>query len=509
MCLPRGSGLAKVGGGNPLLSSDHHEKHILLVDPDETFGQVLQDVLGPGYALRRVSTVEAGISRLDAKELDVILLNFDLKNVSSTAQDSRALLRAASERPAAPPVIAYGWDAARQTAMESFQEGAVDFLEQPLDIQALRFALDGAYRRATLARDLATAQTFLCSTHVEGLLGNSEAMEQVNAVIRKVAVFSTSVLITGESGTGKGVVAQAIHSLSQRAKKPFVAFSACAFPESLIEDELFGHEKGAFTGASQSRRGRFEEAHGGTIFLDEIGDLALPLQAKLLRVLQERTIERLGSNAPHPIDVRVICATSRNLERMVQEGAFREDLYFRISVVKIQMPPLRERAEDIPLMAEYFLQMFAKAHKKRARGLTPGFLSALARHKWPGNVRELQNVIERSLVLANGNDRLGVRDLPSELQGLTISDDLPSGSFHEAVQSFKRELVRSALRMHSGNKVKAARELGISRCYLHRLLNQFKITDEGSAEYYENALELESTGAHLGAEELALGSSVV
>src|SRR5207248_6597173 len=181
----------------------------------------------------------------------------------------------------------------------------------------------------------------------------------------------------GESGTGKSLVARAIHRLSQRASKPFVAFSACAFPESLIEDELFGHEKGAFTGAGQVRRGRFEEANGGTIFLDEIGDLALPLQSKLLRVLQERTVERLGSNTSRPVDVRVICATNRNLEQMVKEGTFREDLYFRVSVVRIPMPALRERAEDVPLLAEYFLRKFAKLHGKNARTLTPGFLSAL------------------------------------------------------------------------------------------------------------------------------------
>jgi len=491
-----------------LANSNHHEKQILLVDSDEAFGQVLQQVLGAGYTLRRVPTVETAISQLDVKGVDVVLLNLDLPNGSSTVQDSRALLRAASERVAAPPVIAYSWNARRKTALEAVQQGAVDFLEQPLDIQGLKFALDGACRRATLARDLAAAQKFLCSAHVEGLLGNSEAMEQVNELIRKVADVFTTVLITGESGTGKGVVARAIHRLSPRADKPFVAFSVCAFPESLIEDELFGHERGAFTGATQTRRGRFEEAKGGTIFLDEIGDLALPLQAKLLRVLQERSLERLGSNLPQPVDVRVICATSRNLEKMVQEGTFREDLYFRISVLKIHMPPLRERGGDVPLLAEYFLRMFAKAHNKNARSLTSGFLSALARHNWPGNVRELQNVIERSVVLANGNEHLGLKDLPEELRGLTIDDEVPSGSFHEAVKTFKRELVRAALRTHSGNKLKAAKELGISRCYLHRLLNQLKITAEALAEDYEETLPPENTETRVRAEGLRLGARV-
>ena len=483
-------------------------KHILLVDPDEVFGQVLQQVLGTGYKLRRVSTVQTGISLLDATEVDVALLNLDLRNGDASTEDPMGLVRVASERELAPPVIAYGWDTRRKKGIEAFQHGVVDFLEQPLDVQALKFALDAAYRRATLARELGAAQKLFSSSRVDGLLGNSKAMARVNEVIRKVAGVFTNVLITGESGTGKGVVARAIHNLSPRANKPFVAFSACAFPDSLIEDELFGHEKGAFTGAIQSRRGRFEEAKGGTIFLDEIGDLALPLQAKLLRVLQERSLERLGSNVPQPIDVRVICATSRNLEKMVQEGTFREDLYFRISVVRVHMPALRERAEDIPLLAEYFLNTFAKAHKKQVHGLTLGFQHALAGHSWPGNVRELQNVIERSLVLADGNERLGVKDLPQDLQGLVSLDEALEGKFHESVKAFKRELVRSALRMQAGNKLQAARELGISRCYLHRLLNQLNINDvvlgPMNEEDFEETMQVEVSAASGGTRELRI-----
>jgi DNA-binding NtrC family response regulator len=374
--------------------------------------------------------------------------------------------------------------------LELFQEGVLDFIAQPLDIQELRFAINRACRRSEMARELASAQQAITGKRVEGLLGNCKHMDRVYDVIHKVAGVFTTVLLTGESGTGKEVVANAIHRMSARANKPFVAFSVCSFPDSLIDDELFGHERGAFTGANQSRRGRFEEASGGTIFIDEIGDLALPLQAKLLRVLQERTVERLGSNAPRPVDVRVICATNRNLEQMVREGTFREDLYFRISVVKLQMPTLRDRSEDIPLLAEYFLKMFAKLHNKQQRRMSPGFLSALSRHSWPGNVRELQNVIERSVVLANGHERLGVDDLPPELRSLSASDELPKGSFHEAVKGFKRELVRSALAGHNGNKLKAAKELGISRCYLHRLLNQLNLVEGAEAEAELQALEV-------------------
>ena len=465
-----------------MLDTKDPDRRILLVDPDEAFGQILEDVLGHGYALRRVSTVETGVSQFDRNDLDIVLLNLDQSNGASGAADARILLKAASERAVALPVIVYSWDTRRETAMQIMRQGAVDFFAQPLDIRELKFALDLAYRRTALLRDLTATQRLLSSTHIAGLLGNSKPMERVNEVVRKVAGVFTSVLITGESGTGKEVVGRSIHQLSARANKPFIAFSACALPESLLEDELFGHEKGAFTGASQSRRGRFEEAKGGTIFLDEIGDLALPLQGKLLRVLQERTVERLGSNVPVPIDVRVICATSRNLEKMVHDGTFREDLYFRISVVRIHMPPLRERSEDIPLLAEYFLRTFAKTHGKGVRGLTPGFLSALAGHNWPGNVRELQNVIERSLVLADDKEQLGTEDLPPELKGLSVPGEVLTGSYQHAVRSFKRELVRSAIRMHSGNKLRAARELRISRCYLHRLLNQLDIKDEVTAE---------------------------
>jgi DNA-binding NtrC family response regulator len=479
---------------------------VLLVDADEAFGDVLQGILGDNYEFFHVSSVQEGIAKLENPDLSVILLNMDLPSEKDAQEAIHSLLWAASDRSAEIPVIAYSWDKRRQKALQALHNGAFDFVDQPLDIQALKFALESAWRRAMLSRELAEARRVLHSARVEGLLGNSKAMEHVSDVIRKVSGVFTSVLITGESGTGKGVVAKAIHNMSARAKKPFVAFSASSFPETLMEDELFGHERGAFTGALQSRRGRFEEANGGTIFLDEIGDLPLHLQTKLLRVLQERTVERLGSNVSHPIDVRLICATNRNLEKMVHEGTFREDLYFRISVVKVEMPPLRQRGEDIPLLAEYFLRMFARAHNKQVRGFTPGYLSALSRHGWPGNVRELQNLIERSLVLADGNEHLGVRDLPIELNTFAAPEcDVPTNSFHEAVQSFKRELLRSALRMHSGNKLKAARELGISRCYLHRLLNQFKMNDiDEVAEFLEDA----STGQEEGTISQAGASSV-
>jgi DNA-binding NtrC family response regulator len=440
----------------------------LLIDSAEGFGEILQPLVGESYQLIQKSSITVARTTLSSEPIDAILLNLDAPECG----DSQLLLQDAANREVPPPVIVYSWEIGGQKVLNAFREGAFDTLNQPLDMQQLRFALDRACRRGAMARELVEARRLLGPSRVEGLLGNSKSLERVCEVIHKVSDVFTTVLITGESGTGKGLVAKAIHRLSARAPRPFVAFSVCSFPDSLIDDELFGHEKGAFTGASQTRRGRFEEANGGTIFIDEIGDLALPLQTKLLRVLQERTVERLGSNVSRPIDVRVICATNRNLEKMVEEGTFREDLYFRISVVRIQMPALRERKEDIPLLSEYFLRTFAKAHNKAARAFTPAFLSALSQHSWPGNVRELQNVMERSVVLANGNDYLGLNDLPDELRGLALPETAPPRSFHEAVHRFKVDLVRSALAMHDGNKSKAAQELGISRCYLHRLLNQ-------------------------------------
>lgn len=466
---------------NASLSNDASTARIVLVvDPDDAFGPVLQPLLGEQFLLQQYASVAEAIAAFGAVDINAILFNLD----AAGQDESSLLLRSATDREIPLPVIAYSWQPAGQKLLNAFKDGAFDTLSQPLDVQQLRFALERAVRRGELAREVAETRRLLGGNRVQGLLGNSKSIERVSAVTRKVAEVFTTVLITGESGTGKGVVAQAIHRLSARADKPFVAFSACNFPDTMIEDELFGHEKGAFTGAGQPRRGRFEEANGGTIFIDEIGDLALPLQAKLLRALQERTVERLGSNVARPIDVRVICATNRNLEKMVEEGTFREDLYFRISVVKIQMPSLRDRKEDIPLLAEHFLRMFAKTHKKAARSFTLGYLSALSRHSWPGNVRELQNVIERSVVLADGNEYLGVNDLPEELRDSAMQEveSVKVGSFHDSVLAFKKELVRSALKMHSGNRVKAAIELDISRCYLHRLLNQFNLSEQDGAQ---------------------------
>jgi DNA-binding NtrC family response regulator len=462
---------------SPTSKASDPVKRILIVDPNSRFGAMLKSVLGKDYAIEQVATMADGIDRL-RDGVDVVLLNWDWpkKEEKKAGELCQDLLKQAASLPAAVPVVGLTSDERRETAMQIIAQGAYDIFTQPLNVFELKHVIDRAYGLVTLTRALAEARSAAFG-HIPGLVGNSKPMQRVYDLIQKVAGVSTTVLVTGQSGTGKEVVARAIHRLSPRADKPFMAFSPSALPESLIEDELFGHEPGAFTGASHLRRGRFEEAKGGTVFLEEIGDLALPMQIKLLRILQERCLERLGSSAPVPVDIRLICATNKDLSQMVNAGTFRQDLYFRISVFKLVLPPLSQRRDDIPLLADFFCHHFARLHNKDVRGMSPGFVSALASYDWPGNVRELQNVIERSLILADGPE-VRVRDLPHELQRLAVPTEMANGSFHEAVRAFKRELILAALRTHSGNKLQAAKELSISRSYLHRLVNQLDIRTE-------------------------------
>jgi len=466
-------------------------KRVLIIDPNARFSVMLRSVLGKGYAIEQVATIQEGAERLSSS-VDVVLLNWDWqkKDAKKAGESCQDLLKQAASLPAAVPVVGLTSDERRETAMQIIAQGAYDIFTQPLNVFELKHVIDRAHGLVTLTRALAEARGTAFG-HVAGIVGNSKPMQRVYDLIQKVAGVSTTVLISGESGTGKEVVARAIHRMSPRAEKAFMAFSPSALPESLIEDELFGHEAGAFTGAAHMRRGRFEEAKGGTVFLDEIGDLALPMQVKLLRVVQERCLERLGSSAAVPVDIRLICATNKDLSQMVDAGTFRQDLYFRVSVFKLALPPLRQRRDDIPLLAEFFCRHFASLHKKDVHGMSPGFVSALASYDWPGNVRELQNVIERSLILSDGRE-ISVRDLPHELQRFAVSTEIVHGSFHDTIRAFKRELILAALRAHGGNKLKSAKELSISRSYLHRLLNQLDIRteEEQAAEPAERIADL-------------------
>ncbi len=454
---------------------------IALLDQNPAFGALLKSLLSANYQIQSTANESQLIELVTAGGVDIVLINWDRTPAnghgdSPAAPRFPALMDRLAALPRSLPLLAFGWDPRRENALQFLRWGGTDFFPQPLDVQELRFGLLRAGRRLELMQDLDRMRALAPHCAVPGLLGTSKRMQRIHQMIHQVAPVSTSVLITGESGTGKELAARAIHQLSPRAMGPFVAFSICALNEALIEDELFGHAKGAFTGALQPRVGRFEEAQGGTIFLDEIGDLALALQPKLLRVLQDRTLQRLGSNQNVALDVRVICATNRPLDALEAEQRFRRDLFFRIAVVRIELPPLRERIEDIPLLAGYFLRQYAARYHRPARSMSPGYLCALAGYDWPGNVRQLQNIIERGVVLSEAAE-LGVKDLPPEIRPFAAAA-WPGGSFHQGLRAFKREMVRKALRLHGGNKLRAARELQISRGYLHRLLRELEMSGE-------------------------------
>lgn len=394
------------------------------------------------------------------------------------------VLKAAASLPHPPQSImmtAYG---SVDAAVAAMKEGAYDFVTKPLNLDAVELVL----KRALHTRNLETANQELTTriqadSGLQKLLGRSAAMEHVFSIIRQVAPSKTTVLIEGESGTGKELVAQAIHSLSGRPENKFVAVNCAALSPQLLESELFGHEKGSFTGAGQRRIGRFEQADGGTIFLDEIGEIDAGTQVRLLRVLSERTIERVGSNASIPVNVRVIAATNKSLKKLVQEGKFREDLYFRLNVVHIQMPPLRERREDIPLLATAFLKEFARENNKEFKPLSRDALEAVRNYQWPGNVRELRTAMEHGVVMSNSAS-IVLHHLPPQLQDTSPEaapqerpeDNAPNtqnGLVPARVLNLsllERNAIQQALAQSNGNKTAAAHLLGISRRTLQRKL---------------------------------------
>ena len=331
-----------------------------------------------------------------------------------------------------------------------------------------------AHENSSLKRELQNVQQRLddATTSCNKMIGSSPQMQHVYDLVHRVANINTSVLVTGESGTGKELIANAIHNLGTRSSRPFVAVCCGAIPEGLIEAELFGHEKGAFTGTVGARVGFLEQAADGTLFLDEIGELTLSTQVKLLRVLQQREFSRVGSNRLIPLRARLVFATHQNLEEMVAQGTFRQDLYYRINVMRIDAPPLQEHPEDIPQIAEHFLRQYSEMYQKPVAAIESAALAALQSYSWPGNVRELENVIQRAIIVAR-NQNLNLEDLPGHMQEqdvANIDDYHPAGSFERQLRDYKVKLAITALRENNGNKTLAARSLHISRAYLHRLI---------------------------------------
>jgi DNA-binding NtrC family response regulator len=444
--------------------------HIGLYSEDRTLQSLLSSALGQEFEVLRASTEDEIKLLLTAGSCDVILLELD------SDQDSLKHRLESSRRIIATqiPLVVMASDTLRCTAADLVRQGAYGYCRRPPSIRDLKTMLLRAHESSSLKRELRNVHQRLddATSNCNRMIGSSPQMQQVYDLVHRVASINTTVLVTGESGTGKELIANAIHNLGTRSGKPFVAVCCGAIPEGLIEAELFGHEKGAFTGTVGARVGLLEQAADGTLFLDEIGELTMSTQVKLLRVLQQREFSRVGSNRLIPLRARLVFATHQNLEEMVAQGTFRQDLYYRINVMRIDAPPLQEHPEDIPQIAQHFLQLYSEMYQKPMAAIEPAAVAALQAYSWPGNVRELENVIQRAIIVARG-DNLSLEDLPCHMQEpdvINIDDFHPAGSFERQLRDYKVKLAITALRENNGNKTLAARSLHISRAYLHRLI---------------------------------------
>ena len=433
---------------------------------------------------------------------DVILLDLRSAVMPGEEDDAIRLLDEINAYPSHPPVVVLCPDENRRLFLKAIERGAYDSVTNPPNMGELRLILRRARKLHAAEREL---QSLRASARTAGslheLLGTSAPMQELFALALKIAPCDVNVLITGETGTGKELLARAIHHLSARSAGPLVAFSCANMPETLVEDELFGHERGAFTGALMGRRGRLESADHGTLFLDEIGDLGLGLQPKILRVIQERNFERLGSNKTISVDIRLICATNRNLADMVSTGKFREDLFYRLNVVQMHLPPLRERRDDIPLLAQQFLQRSAQQFRKRAIRFSQPVLRAMEEYAWPGNVRELENVVQRAVALSEGQT-VDMSHLPVSMRsGSEAPCAAPpcentrlARSYEVEMRRFKRGLVLRTLQECGWRKAESARALGVARGYLHRLINQLGIHEGEVESHSESEAKFPPTG---------------
>jgi DNA-binding NtrC family response regulator len=449
---------------------------ILIVDDEKHTREGLRTSLEDNFEVYIAADIQGALNVLEADAVDLVLTDLRLGG-----EDGMQLIDQVLAMPHPPIVImmtAYGSVAA---AVEAMKRGAYDFVTKPINIDKLEILIDRALRSRETEREVVELKKVVDKKFgLERLIGESAVMAEVFETIKQVAPTRATVLIQGESGTGKELVAQAIHTLSARPKQKFVAVHCAALAPQLLESELFGHEKGAFTGAIDRRIGRFEQANGGTIFLDEIGEIDGTTQVKLLRVLsEERSFERVGGNTPIKVDVRLVAATNKDLAKMVSEGKFRDDLFFRLSVVPITLPPLRARKEDIPLLLRAFLKTFAEENKKPVSEITADAMQAILRYDWPGNVRELRTAIEHGVVMATG-PKITMRHLPLAVrQGGGAGGTVPTGFAAPKSNPFdlhanEHQLMIQALEETGGNITRAAKKLGISRRTLHRKLKELK-----------------------------------
>lgn len=445
---------------------------LLIVDDEKPTREGLRAALEERYDVYVADDARAAIELLESENFDVLLTDFRLPGEDGLKLIARA--KSLSKPPVCILMTAYG---SEELAVDAMRRGADDYIAKGrLQIDELEMRIARALRRQNLETENVTLRQQLDTQFgMENIVGSSPAMQEIFEVIRQVAPTRATVLLTGESGTGKEVFAKTIHQLSSRVKQPFVAVHCAALAPTLLESELFGHEKGAFTGAHERRIGRFEQAQGGTLFLDEIGEIDAGIQVKLLRFLGERTFERVGSNKTLTADVRLVAATNKNLEGLVKAGTFREDLFFRLRVVEIVLPPLRERTGDIPLLAQRFLQEFAEENKKPVNEFTPDALELLMKYPWPGNVRELRTAIEHALVLCRGQ-KISARDLPPSVRAGELGSAGRILNQHDlTVKEAEKQLIARALKETNGNRTLAAEKIGMSRRTFHRKLHVYHL----------------------------------
>jgi len=462
---------------------------VLIVDDEKHTREGLRQALAENYDVTVAANADEAFNLLDSQPYDVVLTDLRMPGKSGLKVIDPAL--SLSQRPAVLMLTAYG---NIETAVEAMKRGAVDFLAKPVNIERLEVLIQRALKTRTLEVEVRQLHERLDEKfNFEGIIGGSGPLREVIERVRLVAPSRATILIEGESGTGKELIAQAVHQASPRARGAFVAVHCAALSENLLESELFGHERGAFTGATERRVGRFESADGGTLFLDEIGEISVSTQVKLLRFLETRAIERVGGSKPLELDVRLVAATNRDLETMVRQGRFREDLFFRLNVIRIRMPPLRERADDIPLLLAHFIRQFSAENAVPALTVEPGALRTLQRYPWPGNIRELRNFSENAVVLRRGGS-LTEYDLEARFRGdtpvtalaplevLVAPGAVAAASATPAAPSLSVEengkrLLREALLKARGNRTRAAALLGLSRRTLHRKLAQWPELD--------------------------------
>jgi two-component system NtrC family response regulator len=446
---------------------------ILIIDDDDSLRRVLEyNLQEAGYEVSAAVDGGTGLALFDEREPDLVITDLKMPGVTGFQ-----VLAAIKERVPATPVIVLTAFGAVETAVEAMKLGAYDYITKPFNRDELRLTVKKALEMRGLSEENRRLREELTErAEFRNIVGISRGMEKVFQIVRKVADTEATVLITGESGTGKELVARAIHSRSSRRASPFVAINCAAIPRDLLESELFGHVKGAFTGAVRDKPGKFQAADGGTLFLDEVGELPVELQPKLLRALQERTVEPVGSTAPQRLDVRVVAATNADLEQAIATGQFRDDLYYRLAVIPVHLPPLRERGEDIPLLVRHF----AAKHGGQAVTFTPATLEALQRYPWPGNVRELENTVERLLIMRNG-DVIDAGELPDKFRGKGVSSggvviNLPPEGY--SLEQLEREIVVAALEQNAWNQTAAARFLRIPRHTLIYRMEKYHIMPE-------------------------------